>query len=208
MRIFWTSLICGVALSGHRSARSLAVQIRYITGRGGRVDRGLSAYLATLTPDYKGLAADSELLSLSIDEQLGRVREFTAGGENLIVNSYGGYLLMLSLIDAHKAPERVLMLSPLLGRSVFPKSMMASRPPREKALKLALAEGRVAKPKYLRIVTGEDDVICCPDLVRSVSQQLEADRLNVIPEKVTTLNQSLCKPRLRVLSASWSFLRK
>lgn len=164
------------------------MQIRYITGRGGRIDRGLSAYLATLTPDYTGLAADGELLSLSIDEQLGRVREFTASGENLIVNSYGGYLLMLSLIDAHKAPERVLMLSPLLGRSVFPKSMMASRPPREKALKLALAEGRVAKPKYLRIVTGEDDAICCPELARSVSHQLEADRLDVIPGEGHDIN--------------------
>ena len=164
------------------------MRIRYITGRGGRIDRGLSAYLATLTRDYKGLAADSKLLSLSVDEQVERVREFTASGENLIVNSYGGYLLMLSLIDARKAPERVLMLSPLLGRSVLPKNMMASRPPREKALKLALAEGRVTKPKYLRIVTGEDDVICCPELARAVSHQLEADRLDVIPGESHDIN--------------------
>ena len=178
----------GAVLSTHGCVEIIAVQIRYITGRGGRIDRGLSAYLATLALDYKGLAADSKLLSLSVDEQVDHVREFTASGENLIVNSYGGYLLMLSLIDAHKAPERVLMLSPLLGRSVFPKSMMASRPPREKALKLALAEGRVAKPEYLRIVTGEDDVICCPDLARSVSKQLEADRLDVIPGEGHDIN--------------------
>ena len=172
------------------------MQIRYITGRGGRVDRGLSAYLATLTPNYKGLAADSKLLSLSIDEQVGRVREFSASGENLIVSSYGGYLLMLSLIDAHKAPERVLMLSPLLGRALILKSMMVSRPPRERVLKIALAEGRVAKPKYLRIVTGEDDAICCPDLARSVSQQLGADRLDVIPGEGHDINRKYVEAAL------------
>jgi len=94
------------------------VQIRYITGRGGRIDRGLSAYLATLTRDYKGLAADSNLLSLSVDEQVECVREFTASGESLIVNSYGGYLLMLSLIDAHKAPRRLAEPLALATRSV------------------------------------------------------------------------------------------
>lgn len=109
-----------------------------------------------------------------------RVLNFTASYENLIVNVYGDYLLMLSLIDAHNALERVLMLSTLLDRLVFHKNMTASRPPREKAFKLALAEERVAKPKYLRLVTGEDDAICCSDLARSVSQSREADRLDVI----------------------------
>ena len=112
------------------------MKIRYITGRGGSLDRGLSQHLASLTSDYAGLAVDSALLSLPIGQQLERVRELSqsAAGGHLIVSSYGGYLLMLSLIDAAHAPERVLMLSPLFGRSIFRESFFASRPPREPVL--------------------------------------------------------------------------
>jgi hypothetical protein len=52
------------------------IKIRYITGRGGSLDRGLSPYLGTLADDYQGLAVDSALLSLPIDEQLQRVTDF------------------------------------------------------------------------------------------------------------------------------------
>ena len=63
------------------------MQLRYITGRGGRIDRGLSAYLATLTRDYKGLAADSKLLSLSIDEQVQRVIKSRDFNDNIVPRS-------------------------------------------------------------------------------------------------------------------------
>ena len=160
-------------------------KIRYITGRGGRIDRGLSAHLSTLTDDYAALAVDAALLNLSIDEQLERVKEHTqtAAGGSLIVSSYGGYLLLLSLIDADWAPERVLMFSPLLGRSIIPEKMLSSRPPRERLLKSALAEGRVTRPEYLRIVTGAADPVCCPELARSVAEILQADEIEVLPDQ-------------------------
>ncbi|MDA0631209.1 MAG: hypothetical protein O2981_07540 [Proteobacteria bacterium] len=159
-----------------------AHKIRYITGRGGHVDRGLSAYLAKLTGDYAALAVDTGLLNLSIDEQLGvvKVHAKSAAGGSLIVNSYGGYLLLLSLIDADWAPERVLMLSPLLGRSMISEKMLSSRPPRERLLRAALAERRVVRPKYLQIVTGGADPICCPDLATSVAEILQADEIEVL----------------------------
>ena len=158
------------------------MKIRYITGRGGSLYRGLSRHLASLTRDYAGLAVDSALLSLPIDQQLERVRELShsAAGGHLIVSSYGGYLLMLSLIDAAHAPERVLMLSPLFGRSIFRESFFASRPPREPVLRKALEDGRVLRPGYLRIVTGGDDPICCPQLAQSVAQQLHADQIDIL----------------------------
>ena len=157
-------------------------KICYITGRGGSLDHGLSPYLATLSDDYQGLAVDSALLSLPIDDQVQRVTDFWLGasGGHLIVNSYGGYLLMLSLIDANQAPERVLMLSPLLGRSLFRESFFASRPPREPVLRKALEGGRVQRSDYLRIVTGGDDEICCPLLAQSVADQLRADQIDIL----------------------------
>lgn len=158
------------------------MKIRYITGRGGSLDRGLSRHLASLTSDYAGLAVDSTLLAMPMDQQLERVRELSQGaaGGHLIVSSYGGYLLMLSLIDAAEAAERVLMLSPLFGRSVFRESFFSSRPPREPVLRKALEEGRVLRPGYLRIVTGGDDPICCPQLAQSVADRLKADQIDVL----------------------------
>ena len=158
------------------------MKIRYITGRGDSLNRGLSAHLAKRATDYSGLAVDAELLGLPMDQQLERVREvsLSAAGGHLIVSSYGGYLLMLSLINAEQAPQRVLMLSPLLGRSVFKESFFASRPPREPVLRRALANGRVTRPGYIRIVTGGDDPICCPQLARSVADDLQADQIDIL----------------------------
>lgn len=167
-------MLYGQFMTGHR--------VRYITGRGGRLDRGLSAYLSTLTDDYAAFAVDTELLNQSIDEQLVLVKAHaqTAAGGSLIVNSYGGYLLLLSLIDADWVPERVLMLSPLLGRSIIPEKMLSSRPPRERLLRAALTERRVVRPKYLQIVTGGADPICCPELAKSVAEMLQADEIEVL----------------------------
>lgn len=127
------------------------MRIRYITGRGGSLEQGLSQYLAGLACDYAGLAIDSKLLAMPLNQQIQRVQELSlsAAGGHLIVNSYGGYLLMLSLIDAMQAPERVLMLSPLFGRSAFKESFYSTRPPREPVLRKALEEGRILRPSYL-----------------------------------------------------------
>ena len=74
--------------------------IRYITGRGGSGIGGLSAYLATLDDDYDVLPIDPEFLLQDIQGQVDSTREFiNFDSGNVIANSYGAYLLLLSLID-------------------------------------------------------------------------------------------------------------
>tara|TARA_B110000503_G_scaffold91505_1_gene138133 strand:- start:153 stop:722 length:570 start_codon:yes stop_codon:yes gene_type:complete len=167
--------------------------LRYITGRGGDGSRGLSAYLATLASDYQCLAIDTAFLIQDLDTQLAQVREFSASsnGGSLMANSYGGYLLMLSLIDVTTVPERVLLLSPLLGRSVLPEKMASSRPPRERLLRAALEEGRVSRPHYLEIITGAADEICCPVLAQSVASQLVVDRFSLLENEEHMISAEL-----------------
>ncbi len=177
----------------------MQMKIRYLTGRGGRVDRGLSAHLAQRAVDYDALAVDDGLLTLSIDEQLVRVKTFIRGAEggHLIATSYGGYLTMLSLIDAEWAPDRVLLLSPVLGRSMLPERMMSSRPPRERLLRQALEEGRVTRPQTLQILTGAEDPICCPRLAQTVAAQLGAE-IDVLEGQNHHIDAQLVGQRLSI----------
>jgi hypothetical protein len=148
--------------------------IRYITGRGGSGIGGLSAYLATLDDDYDVLPIDPEFLLQDIQGQVDSIREFiNLDSGNVIANSYGAYLLLLSLIDQPPLPVRTLLLSPVLGRAISEERMLFSRPPREKTLHRAIAEQQLGLPSYLEIVTGQEDEICDPALAQKIGAQLD-----------------------------------
>ncbi len=150
--------------------------IRYITGRGGTGIGGLSAYLATLNDNYAVLPLDTEFILTDIEDQIESVREFLQlDGGNVIANSYGAYLLLQALIDQPALPSRVLLLSPVLGRTFSRDRMLSSRPPREATLRRAIAEKRLGMPRYLAIVTGQEDEICDPERAREVATQLAID---------------------------------
>jgi len=156
-------------MSEPRNYRSIS----YITGRGGSGIGGLSAYLATLTDDFDVLPIDPDFLQHDIQLQIDVVRGFInhpAG--NVIANSYGAYLLLLSLIDQPRLPVRTLLLSPVLGRAISEERMLFSRPPREKILHQAIAEQRLGMPDHMEIVTGAEDEICDPALATKIGEQL------------------------------------
>jgi len=157
--------------------------LRYITGRGGNGKGGLSAYLATLSADYDVLPIDPDFLAQDIQAQVDTVRAFTPLEDaNLIANSYGAYLLLLTLIDQPPLNIRVLLLSPVLGRAISEERMLFSRPPREKTLHQAIAEQRLGMPNHLEIVTGEDDEICDSALAKQVGEQLGIN-VSILPNE-------------------------
>ena len=157
--------------------------IRYITGRGGSGIGGLSAYLATLDDDFDVLPIDPEFLLQDIQGQVDSIREFiNLDSGNVIANSYGAYLLLLSLIDQPPLPVRTLLLSPVLGRAISEERMLFSRPPREKTLHQAISEQRLGMPDHLEIVTGEEDEICDPALAKQIGKQLNIP-VSILPNE-------------------------
>ncbi len=147
--------------------------IRYVTGRGGSAQSGLSVYLSTLTSDFDALAIDPIFLQKDLEEQISAVRAFTAlESGHLIANSYGAYLFLLSLIDQPRFAAKVLLLSPVLGRAMDPERMLLSRPPREKTLHKAIKEKRLGVPDLLKIVTGKEDEICDHAMAHEISDSL------------------------------------
>ena len=157
--------------------------LRYITGRGGNGKGGLSAHLATLSDDYDVLPIDPDFLAQDIQAQVDTVRAFTHLEDgNLIANSYGAYLLLLTLIDQPPLNIRVLLLSPVLGRAISEERMLFSRPPRERTLHQAISEQRLGMPDHLEIVTGEDDEICDPALARQIGKRLNIP-VSILPSE-------------------------
>ena len=176
--------------------------LRYITGRGGNGKGGLSAHLATRSDDYAVLPIDPDFLAQDIQAQVDTVRAFTHFEDgNLIANSYGAYLLLLTLIDQPPLKIRVLLLSPVLGRAISQKRMLFSRPPREKTLHQAIADRRLGMPDHLAIVTGEDDEICDPALALWVGESLKVE------VSVLSGEGHLIKPR-KVEAAVSHFLQR
>ena len=157
--------------------------IRYITGRGGSGTGGLSIHLATLDDDYDVLPIDPEFLQKDIQGQVDSIREFIdLDSGNVIANSYGAYLLLLSLIDQPPLRVRTLLLSPVLGRAISEERMLFSRPPREKTLHQAISEQRLGMPDHLEIVTGEEDEICDPALARQIGEQMKIP-VSILPNE-------------------------
>ena len=148
-------------------------KLRYITGRLGNAQGGLSAHLATLSPNFEALAIDADFLQQSFEDQVNSTRKFCDIGEGFIIaNSYGAYLLLQSLVDQPPLATSVMLLSPVLGRAMDSERMLFSRPPREKTLRNAIATKRIGMPSHLEIVTGKEDEVCDWQLASKCANEL------------------------------------
>ena len=179
------------------------LKLKYITGRGGDGLRGLSAYLTTLTPNYRVLAIDPAFLSQDFHGQILQMRSFcTADDGYIIANSYGAYLFLQSLIDQPPIESKVMLLSPVLGRVNSEKRMLISRPPGEKALKSAIIEARLGLPEHLEILTGSDDETCDASLAQETAHMLgvkvcvlQNEGHMITPSKVISAVEAFLPPR-------------
>jgi hypothetical protein len=168
----------------------VTTKLRYITGRGGSATQGLSLYLSTLVEDYQALANNSELHKLSIDEQINVIRGFCEPATHIIANSYGAYLWLLSRIDVAPSSARVLLLSPVMGRSVDPEKMILSRPPRLGGLETAISDGRFCVPTSISVYTGQDDPICDYQTAQKQCARLGITALHILERETHALSHS------------------
>jgi len=163
-------------------------QIIYITGRGGDANKGLGAYLKTIAPNRIGLSVNSIFLSLPFEKQVATIHDllgrFEGPSTSVIANSYGAYLLTSALIDKPAISSQVLLLSPTLGLTLLEEEMFYSRPPHQRPWTEALEQGRMTKPNYLAMCSGElDGGSCSPNIVRQFSELINADYVHIIPDQ-------------------------
>ncbi|WP_443631131.1 hypothetical protein ABXT60_02105 [Candidatus Njordibacter sp. Uisw_056] len=168
----------------------------YITGRGGDANEGLGAYLKTIEPHRIGLSVNSIFLSLPFEEQISTIPDllhrFDGPNTSIIANSYGAYLLMSAFIDRSSIASQVLLLSPALGLTLVEEEMFYSRPPNQRLWSEALEQGRIAKPSYLAVCSGELDAgSCSPIMVRKFSELIDADQVQIMPNQGHQLDRSI-----------------
>ncbi len=156
----------------------------YLTGRGGELDKGLGRYIAEVSPEFEGIAFNHKMLSRPFSEQVERTRDLLQTHwdrkTELIANSYGCYILLHALTDQGVFPGKLLMLSPLLGRTELRSQGFSSRPPMLKSLNRAFQEQRISKPAYLNITAGDQDPICEQAELEWAAKTLSADRLELL----------------------------
>ena len=164
------------------------MKILYLTGRGGELNQGLGNHLQSRATEFGGIAFNDATLSHSFGGQITAVkqllRDSACDKSYLIANSYGCYVLLHALIDQPlMSTTKVLLLSPLLGRTHLRAHGFSARPPRLKRLDTALANGNVQKPDYLALVAGAEDPICEPAELHNVAALLQADHCQILPNQ-------------------------
>ena len=136
----------------------MANSICYITGRYGALATGLGEYLATLADEVFGVSLSRELMAESPLDQVAVVARALDRAEAqrapVIANSYGAYLTLQAMIGRGTLRTRVLLLSPVLGRTVT--STRISIPPLAKRLERALEVGE-CEADWLEMHIGDGD---------------------------------------------------
>lgn len=156
--------------------------ICYITGRYGALETGLGEYFATLADEVFGVSLSRELMAEAPLDQVAAVARALDRAEAesapVIANSYGAYLTLQAMIGRGTLRTKVLLLSPVLGRTVTPTRM--SIPPLAKRLEQALEAGERAA-EWLEMHIGEEDEGFDAEQFALVSRRLKSNRTVTYP---------------------------
>ena len=154
--------------------------ICYVTGRYGVLESGLGEYLATLADEVFGVSLSRELMTAPPLDQVAAVARALERAEGqrapVIANSYGAYLTLQAMIGRGSLMTRVLLLSPVLGRTATPTRL--SIPPLAKRLERAIESGECAA-EWLEMHIGEEDEGFNEERFRKVTVVLNCDRAEI-----------------------------
>ena len=171
-----------------------------ITGRGGSLEWGLGAYLTSRFGAVTGIGLSAEWLRQSHDDQIAAVMKCVAEAEAarapLIANSYGAYLLLLALLGRPPIDTSVMLLSPVLGKTVVSGTYF--RPPDARLFAKAI-EGPMPKPRWLEIYMGAQDSGYMPTVWEKLIEALRPDRHALFEGEGHTLSKELVGAQVEAL---------
>lgn len=165
--------------------------ICYITGRYGALETGLGEYLATLADEVFGVSLSRALMAEPPLDQVAAVARALDRAEAqrspVIANSYGAYLTLQAMIGRGRLRTKVLLLSPVLGRTVT--STRISIPPLAKRLEQALEAGECAAD-WLEMHIGEEDEGFDAERFASASWQVKSELTATYPGESHSMRRS------------------
>ena len=155
----------------------------YITGREGSLNKGLALYLQSRSKQFDGIAVDVDFLRMQPLMQVETIQSALKAdpGRLIVANSYGAYLTLQALIDLDITPEKLLLLSPVLGAAKANDRMYFSRPPLTKRLKSGLKNKTITKPKKIKIIMGDMDELYDSDTLTLFDSYFGGKVVNILP---------------------------
>ena len=155
----------------------------YITGREGSLNKGLALYLQSRSKQFDGIAVDVDFLWMQPLMQVETIQSALKAdpGRLIVANSYGAYLTLQALIDLDITPEKLLLLSPVLGVAKANDRMYLSRPPLTKRLKSGLKNKTITKPKKIKIIMGDMDELYDSDTLTLFDSYFGGKVVNILP---------------------------
>lgn len=183
------------------------MEVLYITGRGGSLNKGLAAYLASSVKGFEGIAVDTQFLKRRPLEQVEFIRQKMAEDPTrlVIANSYGAYLVLHALAQIEGfTPENVLLLSPLLGVGRSQGGFYMNIPPLLSRLEEAFKNSEVMKPKTIKFLVGELDKQISTSQVSFLDKYFGLDTVQVYPGEGHILDAKSVREALRATKKiSW-----
>ncbi len=152
--------------------RPAPLALYYLPGRGGRLDAGLGIQLQSRGYTVVGRETSGEFQRLRFSEQVEVIAEdlrtqFWHPEARVVAHSLGAYLFLHAQAILPPFPGKVLLLSPVIGRSAAPGNGPRFYPPfADRLTELALA-GQLAAPTNCEIHVGALDWQCPQEGLRS-----------------------------------------
>ncbi len=168
-------------------------KVYLLPGRKGRLDGFIGTLLLNMGYDVYGREIDGAFEKLRISKQVEIIQNdlkdsFWNEKSIVIGNSYGAYLFLHSIIDIEKFPAKVLLFSPVLGKSRALPNRAIISPPRAKKL-LEYSKANRLPQMDIEVHTGLDDEICDPKLAQDIFLGQKDSKLTLVEGSSHQLNR-------------------
>lgn len=171
------------------------VDILYVTGRGGSLDKGLAPELQKIADSFDGIAVDVPFLKQPPITQVEQIQSKIIENPDRIVvaNSYGAYLTLQALVDLKVTLKKVLLLSPVLGIVQAKDRMYMSRPPLTGRLKEAFESNSLAKPETFKVLMGNQDELYNEEQIALINDYFGAGSALILDDETHMLSHEAVK---------------
>ena len=159
-------------------------KVYLLPGRKGKLDGFIGTLLLNRGYDVYGREIDGAFEKLKISKQIELIQNdlkdnFWNEKSIVIGSSYGAYLFLHSIMDFEKIPIKVLLFSPVLGKSRALPNRPIISPPRAKKLLEYRINNRFPQID-IDVHTGIDDEICDPKLAQEIFLGLKDSNLTLV----------------------------
>ena len=181
-------------------AERLEKTVYYLPGRGGQFITGLGKGLVDRGISVVGRETLGQFLKLTFQQQIDAIQsdlqdKFWYESARLVAVSYGAYLFLHAQLSMPSFPGRVLLLSPVLGRTFATSVGVGFIPPRADKLGQAVEAKQFPKLKQAEIHVGSEDWQSKPDAVAVFGEALSIP-VNIVEGKGHMLGADYVSPLL------------